>query len=163
MSDDTKTTAQSNSELATILGVHRNTIRNWRALPGAPKGLDVAQWREFQSELSETAPESSLRQQLMNRKLLAECIERERKNAIEARDLIHYSKIAPDINACVLTTMNILEQKLERELPERGAGKSKEALRALGREIVDNIGAIYQALVKQYADEEAARDITANA
>jgi hypothetical protein len=140
----TPATVGSIVDLAEILGVTRQTVHNWRSLPGAPVPdsggrHQVPEWIRFRDNLGLKGGESSdeaaakAEQIRLKNKLLKEELKKVRKeNTPNEVFLTWLNNLSEEIRT-------ILQQKLEHELPLLTLGKTELEIREAGKSLVDQI------------------------
>lgn len=146
---DARHEAKSWIELAEILGVTTETIRQWRKIPDCPQESsnrthDVIAWRQFvkarglrgntgELEFNET--------QLRGRKLLAEVEERELKVAIRRGFYVTMEAVRERWTFHVAQAHSVFRNKLENELPPLLVGLDAVEIRKEMSKVVDEITA----------------------
>ena len=105
--DASVTTARNVTELASVLGVARQTLNRWRKLDGAPEprpngSHSVVEWRQFMAanDLEGTAVSTDL-EALKARKLLADIEDRELRTAVRKGEFVPLEQVRLDWMACV--------------------------------------------------------------
>lgn len=148
-SADSRHEASSWLELAEILGVTTETIRQWRKIPDCPKESsnrthDVIAWRQFvkarglrgntgELEFNET--------QLRGRKLLAEVEERELRVAVKRGFYVTMEAVRERWTYHVAQSHAVFRNKLENELPPLLVGLDAVDIRKEMVKVVDEITA----------------------
>lgn len=137
--------AANKVELAQILGVSRQTIHNWRDLPGCPDKRSngsyfVEDWRAFAesigTELGETPTD---KRALENRRLEIQCRRMEWKFAVERGEFTPNEIIGPETRRFAGELIAFLRHEFEATLPKRCCSKSSEELRVILSASLDRI------------------------
>ncbi|MEE4210053.1 MAG: hypothetical protein V2I43_12385, partial [Parvularcula sp.] len=133
--DASVTTARNVTELASVLGVARQTLNRWRKLDGAPEprpngSHSVVEWRQFMAanDLEGTATSTDL-EALKARKLLADIEDRELRTAVRKGEFVPLEQVRLDWMACVGKARALLEARFLNELPPVLVGKDAIAIR----------------------------------
>jgi hypothetical protein len=144
---DSRHEASSWLELAEILGVTTETIRQWRKIPDCPQESsnrthDVIAWRQFVKAkgLRGNAGEMEFNEtQLRGRKLLAEVEERELKVAIRRGFYVTMEAVRERWTYHVAQAHAVFRNKLENELPPLLVGLDAVEIRKEMVKVVDEI------------------------
>lgn len=134
-------------ELATILGVTRRTLTNWRKLPGAPQPApngshSVNAWRDFvrannlKSNQELTGAESDA---LKARKLLAEVEERELRVAVKKGEYVLVEDVRRSWLTLVGKAIALMRAKFENELPPILSGLDAQGIREETGKAIDEV------------------------
>lgn len=132
-------------ELATVLGVSRQSLNQWKKRKDAPKpaanGLhEVAQWREFMKRhdlKGSTAVDEETA--LRARKLLAEVEERELKVAVRKGQYVSIEEVRLEWTSLVGKATALLRNKFENELPPILSGLDATAIQEECRKAIDEV------------------------
>lgn len=143
--------ADSYRHLATILGVPKSTVFQWRKMPGAPKPdirkrQNVDEWRAFMAanQLGQEVSEEEAAVKL--RKLKAEAEYRELLVAIKKREYVRYAVVVNVIQRVVPDAVNVMRDKYGYELPPICAGRSAVEIQQ------ENLKALHEACEKISVD-----------
>lgn len=126
VADTSITIAKDVTELASILGVSRQTLYAWRKLEGAPAPASngthsVIAWRQFirQSDLHGSSGKLTVERQeaLKARKLLAEVEQREIRTAILKGEYVSLEEVRLTWTTQVGKAIALMRAKFESELP----------------------------------------------
>ena len=126
MADASITTAKDLTELATILGVSRQSLHTWRKLEGSPTPAangshSVIAWRQFirQSDLHGGSGKLTVERHeaLKARKLLAEVEQREIRTAILKGEYVSLEEVRLTWTTQVGKAIALMRAKFESELP----------------------------------------------
>lgn len=126
--------ANSATHLAAVLGVTRQTIRNWQDREGCPSPRSngkylVSEWAKFGREISTAAalqPEN--RVTLEARKLKAQCEKLEFWLAVDRGEFTANDIIAEEIRRLVHETETVIRDELETKMPPAIRAKNRAAL-----------------------------------
>jgi DNA-binding XRE family transcriptional regulator len=133
--DSSITSARNNTELASVLGVARQTLNRWRKLKGAPQpkpngGHSVVEWRQFMAERDlEGGSTATDMEALKARKLLAEIEDRELRTAVRKGEFISLEQVRVDWTTQIGKARALLEARFLNELPPVLVGKDAVAIR----------------------------------
>lgn len=144
------TTASSYVDLASIIGVTRQTINTWKKRKDAPRpapnGLhDVAAWREFmrRNDLKGADPVghegADVESSLKARKLLAEVEERELRLGIKRGDYVAVDEVRQTWTELVAQATSMLRKKFEQELPPILSGLDATGIQEESRRAIDEV------------------------
>lgn len=124
VANDSITVAKDISELATVLGVSRQTIYAWRKLEGAPEPAangshSVIEWRQFihVHDLNQGKQAIDRQEALKARKLLAEVEQREIRTAILKGEYVALEQVRLEWTTQVGKAIALMRAKFESELP----------------------------------------------
>ena len=126
MADASITTAKDLTELATILGVSRQSLHTWRKLEGSPTPAangshSVIAWRQFMRQSDLHGSNSKLtverHEALKARKLLAEVEQREIRTAILKGEYVSLEEVRLTWTTQVGKAIALMRAKFESELP----------------------------------------------
>lgn len=142
--------ASSYVELASLLGVSRQSIHTWKKRKDAPRpasnGLhDVAAWREFMARHGlkggESAPQEppDIESSLKARKLLAEVEERELRLGIRRGDYVAVEDVRLMWTELVAQATAMLRKKFEQELPPILSGLDATGIQEEARRAIDEV------------------------
>ncbi len=145
-----KDTAANYVELATILGVTRQTLSRWNKRKDAPKptpnGLhDVVAWRAYMKANnlsgSETGPQDAADAStvLKARKLLAEVEEREFRLKVRQGDYFEVEMVRTVWTELISKATAMLRKKFEQELPPVLTGLSSIEIQDENRRAIDEV------------------------
>ena len=133
--DTSITVARSLAELASVLGVARQTLNRWRKIDGAPLpkpngSHSVVEWRQFmQAHYLEGNSASTDMDALKARKLLADIEDRELRTSVRKGEYIPLEQVRLDWTTCVGKARALLEARFLNELPPVLVGKDAIAIR----------------------------------
>lgn len=141
-SRDTVVVAKDITDLATILGVTRQTLHAWRRRKGAPKDHadgthDVVAWRQFidaNGLKGATQPDSDA---LKARKMLAEIEDRELKVALKKGLYVLRGDVEAEWHRRMAVLKNLLYAKLTLELPPLCAGQDAIGIQQMNQAALD--------------------------
>lgn len=141
---DTVIVAKDTTELATILGVTRQTLHAWRKRKGAPQASedgrhDVIAWRQFVEAnglKGSTQPEAEV---LKARKLLAEIEDRELKVALKKGLYVLKAEVESEWHRRMAVLKNLLYAKLTLELPPLYAGEDAVGIQQINQAALDAV------------------------
>ena len=147
---ETVTIAKDVSDLATVLGVTRQTIHSWLRRKGAPKAdadgcHDVVAWRKFIDEAGLKGAVQPEGDALKARKMLAEIEDRELKVALKKGLYVLKADMRQQWLTRIGQARALLEARLLNELPPIIAGKKPTAIR---QELEKVVLEFYQTLHK---------------
>ncbi|MBC2593847.1 hypothetical protein H5P28_06195 [Ruficoccus amylovorans] len=117
------TTAANLNELASALGVTRQSIYRWRKLEGAPEPAangthSVIAWRQFMAANAlEGGSASTDMEALKARKLLAEIEDRELRLAVRKNEYVPLEEVRLEWTTQVGKAIALMRAKFESELP----------------------------------------------
>ena len=139
---ETVTTAKDTSDLATILGVTRQTIHTWLKRKGAPKAQPdgshvVVAWRQFietNGLKGATLPDSNA---LKARKMLAEIEDRELRVALKKGLYVLRGEVEGEWHRRMAVLKNLLYAKLTLELPPLCAGQDAIGIQQMNQAALD--------------------------
>ena len=140
----TLTHAKDTTELASILGVTRQTLHAWRKRKSAPKENedgthDVIAWRQF-VELNglkgSVQPDADA---LKARKLLAEIEDRELKVALKRGLYVFKAEVEAEWHRRMAVLKNLLYAKLTLELPPLCAGHDAIDIQQINQAALDAV------------------------
>ena len=143
-SQQTLTHAKDTTELASILGVTRQTLHAWRKRKSAPKENadgthDVIAWRQF-VELNglkgSVQPDADA---LKARKLLAEIEDRELKVALKRGLYVFKAEVEAEWHRRMAVLKNLLYAKLTLELPPLCAGHDAVDIQQFNQAALDAV------------------------
>jgi DNA-binding transcriptional MerR regulator len=124
VADSSITTAKDLTELASILGVSRQTVHAWRKLEGAPPPAangshSVIAWRQFirHRDLHVGKLTVERHEALKARKLLAEVEQREIRTAILKGEYVALEQVRLEWTTQVGKAIALMRAKFESELP----------------------------------------------
>ena len=128
----------------------RQTLVQWRKLPGAPQERDVVKWKAFveQNQLGKRLSGSALRDEETRHKieLLKSKIDREQRRVIDREEvnrlLLHVSTDG----------RTVLYQLMESELPPKLDGMAAAQMRPILREAADSIADRMAGLIERYKE-----------
>jgi transcriptional regulator with XRE-family HTH domain len=133
-------------ELATVLGVSRQSLNQWKKRKDTPKpaanGLhEVAQWREFMKrhDLKGSTTVVDEETALRARKLLAEVEERELKVAVRKGQYVSIEEVRLEWTSLVGKATALLRNKFENELPPILSGLDATAIQEECRKAIDEV------------------------
>lgn len=133
-------------ELASVLGVSRQSLNQWKKRKDAPKpaanGLhEVAQWREFMKrhDLKGSSTVVDEETALRARKLLAEVEERELKVAVRKGQYVSIEAVRLEWTSLVGKATALLRNKFENELPPILSGLDATAIQEECRKAIDEV------------------------
>jgi len=133
-------------ELASVLGVSRQSLNQWKKRKDAPKpaanGLhEVAQWREFMKrhDLKGFTAVVDEETALRARKLLAEVEERELKVAVRKGQYVSIEEVRLEWTSLVGKATALLRNKFENELPPILSGLDATAIQEECRKAIDEV------------------------
>lgn len=133
-------------ELASVLGVSRQSLNQWKKRKDAPKpaanGLhEVAQWREFMKrhDLKGSTAVVDEETALRARKLLAEVEERELKVAVRKGQYVSIEEVRLEWTSLVGKATALLRNKFENELPPILSGLDATAIQEECRKAIDEV------------------------
>ena len=142
-------TAASYVELATVLGITRQSINTWKKRKDAPKpaanGLhDVPAWQEFmrRNDLKggEFTPQAGdIETSLKARKLLAEVEERELRLGIRRGEYVAVDEVRQMWTEFVAQATSMLRKKFEQELPPILSGLDATGIQEEARRAIDEV------------------------
>ena len=142
-------TAASYVELATVLGITRQSINTWKKRKDAPKpaanGLhDVPAWLEFmrRNDLKggELTPQpGDIETSLKARKLLAEVEERELRLGIRRGEYVAVEEVRQMWTEFVAQATAMLRKKFEQELPPILSGLDATGIQEEARRAIDEV------------------------
>ena len=142
-------TAASYVELATVLGITRQSINTWKKRKDAPKpaanGLhDVPAWQEFmrRNDLKggEFTPQAGdIETSLKARKLLAEVEERELRLGIRRGEYVAVDEVRQTWTEFVAQATAMLRKKFEQELPPILSGLDATGIQEEARRAIDEV------------------------
>ena len=145
--------ASSYVELASILGVTRQSVHAWKKRKDAPKpapnGLhDVAAWREFmrRNDLKGAEPEgkepADIESSLKARRLLADVEERELRLGIRRGEFVAVEEVRQTWTEFVAQATAMLRKKFEQELPPILSGLDATGIQEEARRAIDEVLAV---------------------
>ena len=145
--------ASSYVELASILGVTRQSVHAWKKRRDAPKpaanGLhDVAAWREFmrRNELKGAEPAAQepadIESSLKARRLLADVEERELRLGIRRGEFVAVEEVRQTWTEFVAQATAMLRKKFEQELPPILSGLDATGIQEEARRAIDEVLAV---------------------
>jgi len=117
------TVAANMTELASVLGVARQTLNRWRKLEGAPAPAangthSVIAWRQFMAANAlEGGSVSTDMEALKARKLLAEIEDRELRLAVRKDEYVPLEEVRLEWTTQVGKAIALMRAKFESELP----------------------------------------------
>lgn len=124
ITEDSVTVAKDLTELASVLGVSRQSLYTWRKLEGAPGPAangshSVIAWRMFMKQRDLNGGRSAIDKQeaLKARKLLAEVEQQEIKTAILKGEYVPLEQVRVEWTTQVGKAVALLRAKFESELP----------------------------------------------
>lgn len=133
--DASITVAKNLTELASVLGVARQTLNRWRKLEGAPESKpngshSVIEWRQFMHahDLEGNSGSTDM-DALKARKLLADIEDRELRTAVRKGEYVQFEQVRLDWTTCVGKARALLEARFLNELPPVLVGKDAIAIR----------------------------------
>ena len=152
--DSTLTTARNLTELASVLGVARQTLNRWRKIEGAPEAKpngshSVIEWRQFMvaNDLEGQSGTTDM-EALKARKLLAEIEDRELRTAVRKGEFVPVEQVRIEWTSCVGKARALLEARFLNELPPVLVGKDAVAIREeLEQEILELYRILYQSQI----------------
>ena len=147
--DNSLTTASSLTQLASILGVARQTLNRWRKLDGAPVpksngSHSVIEWRQFMAanDLEGNSSSTDL-EALKARKLLADIEDRELRTAVRKGEYVAVEQVRQEWTTQIGKTRALLEARFLNELPPILVGKDAIAIRSeLEQVLLEAYGAL---------------------
>lgn len=147
--DSSLTVASNISELASVLGVARQTLNRWRKLEGAPQPAangshSVIAWRQFMAanDLEGSSIPADM-EALKARKLLADIEDRELRLSVRKKEYVPLEQVRLEWTTQVGKARAIFEARFLNELPPVLVGKDAIAIRQeLDRVLIE----VYQTL-----------------
>lgn len=133
--DSSITWAKTVAELASVLGVARQTLNRWRKLEGAPEPRpngthSVIEWRQFMREHNLEGGTSGLDMEALKaRKLLAEIEDKELRTAVRKGEYVPVEQVKQEWTTQVGRTRMLLESRFLNELPPVLVGKDAVTIR----------------------------------
>lgn len=152
-----QTKIRTKAELASRLGIARNTLDRFLAMPGAPDksadGYDLAAVTEFVAENAKRESTAAAGHKkiasLRAREISLRCDRLALKLACERGELIEVAKVAQIMSRVLPPAALLLQRRLIDEWPSEVAGLDVAAARAYGRKLAADV---LQAL-QSFADE----------
>ena len=144
------------TELGKQLGVTRQTVYEWKKLPGAPTTPDVTQWKAFAAENQLGLVGNRVgkgRESLLEEKLVEEIKLLRIRNAKENRTVVDREAVDAMLLRVGSLMKPVLYHKLERELPPKAAGRAADEIAMLGREMADDICDIFRQGLEEWKAE----------
>lgn len=136
VADESVTRAKDLTELASLLGVSRQTLYSWRKIEGAPEPAangshSVIAWRQFirQRDLNAGRSQVDRQEALKARKLLAEVEQRELRTALLKGEYVPLEQVRIDWTTNIGKARALLEARFLNELPPILVGKDAIAIR----------------------------------
>jgi len=136
-----KTKADTQAELAGVLGVSRQSLINWRKIPGAPESLDEQEWRDFMNQQGLIGRTGASRDIGTLKVLIAEqeLEKKQRENQVARQEVVPIEEVTASASRATAIWQTSLKAKLETEAPTRLVGKDIAELRAEIRMISDEL------------------------
>lgn len=118
--------AQSMTELASILGVSRKALYDWKKLDGSPVPRSdgrhsIAEWRKFMAS-NDLAGRSLDMETLKARKLQAEIDAREFDLAVKRGEYVRLSTVQEIWGSCIGDALTVFDKCLQDTMPPIWAG-----------------------------------------
>lgn len=136
--------ADSYRHLATILGVPKSTVFQWRKMPGAPKPdsrkrQNVDQWRAFMdaNQLGQEVTEEDAA--IKRRKLKADAEYREILVDIKKREFVRFALVDAAIRRLAAEAIGVLVNKFCNELPPICAGRTAVEIQEECRKAIEEV------------------------
>jgi transcriptional regulator with XRE-family HTH domain len=133
--DASLTVARNVTELASVLGVARQTINRWRKIEGAPQPKpngthSVVEWRQFMAahDLEGNAVSSDI-EALKARKLLADIEDRELRTAVRKGEYVPLERVRQEWTTHIGKARALLEARFLNELPPVLVGRDAVSIR----------------------------------
>jgi CRISPR/Cas system-associated exonuclease Cas4 (RecB family) len=136
--------AESYRHLATILGVPKSTVFQWKKMPGAPKPdlrkrQNVDEWRAFMeaNQLGQQVSEED--SAIKRRKLKADAEYREILVDIKKREYVRFALVDAAIRRLAAEAIALLVNKFCNELPPINAGRTAVEIQEENRKAIEEV------------------------